>query len=64
MILLLAEGIRQAGLSGQAFRVAFCLALIQVGLVAGFWRGLLELRFRRPMKVEAEKVGGRHAYSP
>jgi succinoglycan biosynthesis protein ExoA len=45
---LLVEGTRLGGLGGGGFRVAVALAVIQIGLTAGFWRGAAELPAYRP----------------
>lgn len=55
--ILLLEGVRLAGLRPEAVRVAAALVTTHLGLLAGFWRGLLELhRFVAPRPSEAGRT--------
>ncbi len=48
ILLVLVEGIRVAGPGIEVARIALAFCAIYVGLLLGFWRGLLEFRRFRP----------------
>lgn len=61
LLLCAVEGVRQGGWR-NGWRAAVALGAVHVGLVLGFWRGLLEFRtFRTPLGTPEWK--GRHATS-